>query len=64
MGLSFQDENSMVKASIGSLRFAHDDQSLIPEDGSIGLASQERGGEDGGIGIQSSDDSDIQMVER
>ena len=66
MGLSFHDDNSIVEASIGSLRFAHDDQSLIAEDESIGIVSlQERPRrEDGDTGIQSSDNSDIQVVKR
>jgi len=65
MGLSFHDENSMVEAiDSGSLHFAHIDQSAMPEDGSIGIVSQERRGEEDDIGIQSSDDSDIQMAER
>ena len=33
MGLSFHDESSMVKASIGSLRFAPDIPNPVPENG-------------------------------
>jgi len=49
----------MVKASIGSLRFASDIPNPIPENG---ICDEERRHDD--FGIQSSDDSDIQMVDR
>ena len=58
MGLSFHDEDSFVQASIGSLRFAPD-ANVMPEDGSIGVVDQERRDDD--FGIQSSDESNIQM---
>ena len=59
MGLSFQDESSMVEASIGSLRFAPDIANPTSENGII---DEERRHDD--PEIQLSDDSDIQMVDR
>jgi len=62
MGLSFHDESSMVEASIGSLRFALDDQNSIPETGSVNIL--DKGSRDDDIEIQLNDDSDILMVDR
>jgi len=59
MGLSFHNDSSIVEASIGSLRFAPDIPNPIPEDG---IVDEERRHDN--FDIQSSDDSDIQMVDR
>ena len=63
MGLSFHDEDSMVEASIGSLRFAPNVPNSIPETWGINIIDERRN-ED--IEIQLSDDSesDIQMTDR
>ena len=64
MGLSF-DEDSMVEASIGSLRFAAPDvvNSIPAEAGSMGsIGDHERREDD--IEIRTSNHSDIEMVER
>jgi len=60
MGLSFHDESSLVEASIGSLRFAHDISNPIPENGVVDEESRRHDD----LEIQLSDDSDIEMVDR
>ena len=59
MGLSFQDESSMVEVSIGSLRFAPEIPNLISQNEII---DEERRHDDSEIQLNS--DSDIQMVDR
>ena len=59
MGLSFQDESSMVEVSIGSLRFAPKIPNLISQNEII---DEERRHDDSEIQLNS--DSDIQMVDR
>ena len=59
MGLSFHDESSMVEASTGGLRFVADDLNSVLENENF---SEERRHNDSEI--QSSSDSDIQMVDR
>ena len=59
MGLSFQDETSMVEANIGSLRFAPD---IISENGIVDGGGGERRHDN--FEIQLSDDSGIRMVDR
>ena len=62
MGLSFQDETSMVEANIGSLRFAPDIENSISENGIIDEERIQRRHDDSEI--QLSSDSEIQMVDR
>ena len=63
MGLSFHDEVSMVKASIGSLRleFANNPNSVMEAE-NISIVGQERRDDD--YGDQFTPDSDIQVEKR
>ena len=62
MGLSFQDETSMVEASIGSLRFAPDIANSISENEVIDEERTGRRHDDSEIHLSS--DPEIQMVDR
>ena len=58
MGFSFHDENSMVEASIESLRFVPtNDLNPIPE-----TEGKDQETRDGDLGTGLHDDSDIQMI--
>ena len=64
MGLSFDDESSMVEASIGSLRCVPDIANPTSENGIIDEERRHDDDDDDDSEIQSSDDSDIQMTDR
>ena len=61
MGLSFDDENSLVEISRGSLRFVPNDPSPVTDIGYPGIVDQER---DNSVGVQPGNHWDIVMVER